>query len=45
MKKVNSVASFFISRIDTSADKVIDKIMTRLSEKIKSDFGAVIRDK
>ncbi len=25
MKKVNSVASFFISRIDTSADKVIDK--------------------
>ena len=44
-KKSFAISFTFNDSKKTLTDKVIDKIMTRLSEKIKSDFGAVIRDK
>ena len=44
-KKSLAISFTFNDSKKTLTDKVIDKIMTRLSEKIKSDFGAVIRDK
>jgi len=44
-KKSFAMSFTFNDSKKTLTDKVIDKIMIRLSEKIKSDFGAVIRDK
>ena len=44
-KKSFAMSFTFNDPKKTLTDKVIDKIMIRLSEKIKSDFGAVIRDK
>ena len=44
-KKSFAISFTFNDSKKTLTDNVIDKIMTRLSEKIKSDFGAVIRDK
>ena len=44
-KKSFAMSFTFNDSKKTLTDNVIDKIMTRLSEKIKSDFGAVIRDK
>ena len=44
-KKSIAISFTFNDTKKTLTDKVIDKIMTRLSEKIKSDFGAIIRDK
>ena len=44
-KKSFAISLTFNDSKKTLTDKVIDKIMTKLSEKIKSDFGAVIRDK
>ena len=44
-KKSFAISFTFNDPKKTLTDQVIDKIMTRLSEKIKLDFGAVIRDK
>ena len=44
-KKSFAISFTFNDSKKTLTDNVIDKIMTRLSEKIKLDFGAVIRDK
>ena len=44
-KKSFAMSFTFNDSKKTLTDKVIDKIMIKLSEKIKSDFGAVIRDK
>ena len=44
-KKSFAISFTFNDSKKTLTDKVIDKIMIRLSEKIKSEFGAVIRDK
>ena len=44
-KKSFAISLTFNDSKKTLTDKVIDKIMIKLSKKIKSDFGAVIRDK
>ena len=44
-KKSFAISFTFNDSKKTLTDQVIDKIMIRLSEKIKSEFGAVIRDK
>ena len=44
-KKSFAISFSFNDSKKTLTDQVIDKIMIRLSEKIKSEFGAVIRDK
>ena len=44
-KKSFAISFTFNDSKKTLTDNVIDKIMRRLSEKIKLDFGAVIRDK
>ena len=44
-KKSFAISFTFNDSKKTLTDKVIDKIMIKLSKKIKSDFGAVIRDK
>ena len=44
-KKSFAISFNFNDSKKTLTDQVIDKIMIRLSEKIKSEFGAVIRDK
>ena len=44
-KKSFAISFSFNDSKKTLTDQVIDKIMIRLSEKIKSDFGAIIRDK
>ena len=44
-KKSFAISFTFNDPKKTLTDQVIDNIMTRLSEKIKLDFGAVIRDK
>jgi phenylalanyl-tRNA synthetase beta chain len=44
-KKSFAISFTFNDSKKTLTENVIDKIMTRLSEKIKLDFGAVIRDK
>jgi len=44
-KKSFAISFTFNDSKKTLTDQVIDKIMIRLSEKIKSDFGAKIRDK
>ena len=44
-KKSFAISFTFNDSKKTLTDQVIDKIMIKLSEKIKSDFGAVIRDK
>jgi len=44
-KKSFAISFIFNDSKKTLTDQVIDKIMVRLSDKIESDFGAVIRDK
>ena len=44
-KKSLAVSFIFNDSKKTLTDKLIDKIMLKLSDKYKTDLGAVIRDK
>ena len=44
-KKSFAVSFTFNDSKKTLTDKLIDKIMLKLSDKYKTDLGAVIRDK
>jgi phenylalanyl-tRNA synthetase beta chain len=44
-KKSFAVSFIFNDSNKTLTDKLIDKIMLKLSEKYKTDLGAIIRDK